>query len=225
MNRPKNEKGQFIHVEWEQWQIDLLIELYPNTLTEEIAKKLGRKIYSVRNKAYSLRLKKSKEFTSMTGKMSSNNPNCIASRFKKGQTPPNKGKKWDEFLSKESQKKCREACFKKGNIPENHKQIGYERIIGGYIQIKTKEPNVFEFKHRIVWEQHHGKIPEGYNIQFKDGNRKNCDIDNLYIISRSKQLRTENSMHARYPKEITKIIQIKGALTRQINKQKNQNHE
>lgn len=46
----------------------------------------------------------------------------------------------------------------------------------------------------------------------------NCDVDNLYMISRSKQLKDENSLHAKYPAEVRTLIQLKGALKRQINK-------
>ena len=106
-------------------------------------------------------------------------------RFTKGSIPKNKGKKWNEYMSPEGQQKILKSCFKKGNIPHNHRPVGSERInVEGYIEVKTQEPNVFELKHRVVWEQHHGKIPKGCNIQFKDGNRQNCAIENLYMISR-----------------------------------------
>ncbi len=111
--------------------------------------------------------------------------------------------------------------FKKGNRPHNTKDVGYERITkDGYVEVKVAGPNVFELKHRWIWKQANGEIPKGYNIQFKDGNRQNCRIDNLYMISRSQQLSKENSMFARYPKELQKLIKVKGALTRQINKRK-----
>ena len=137
-------------------------------------------------------------------------------------------KKSDEFLrSPESGRLVKGSTrtegirhqFKKGHIPANHKPVGYERITkDGYVEVKTAEPNVFELKHRLVWVEWNGPIPSGCNIQFRDGNRQNCSIDNLYIISRSEQMRNENSYHARYPEEVKKLIQLKGALHRQINK-------
>lgn len=75
-------------------------------------------------------------------------------------------------------------------------------------------------KHRLVWAEHYGRIPPGCNIQFKDGNPMNCSIENLYLISRHDQLKNENSMYARYPKEVQDTIKTLGALTRQINKLK-----
>ena len=100
-----------------------------------------------------------------------------------------------------------------------YKRQGYERITrDGYIEVKTAEPNVFELKHRLVWIEHNGAIPKGCNIQFKDGNRQNVTIENLYMISRSKQLKNENSMYARYPEDVQYLIKLKGVLSRQINK-------
>ena len=95
----------------------------------------------------------------------------------------------------------------------------YERITrDGYIEVKTAEPNVFELKHRLVWIEHNGEIPPGYNIQFKDGDKQNICIENLYMISRSEQMKTQNSMYARYPEDVQYLIKLKGVLNRQINK-------
>lgn len=111
------------------------------------------------------------------------------SQIKKGSVPPNKGKK----MSAELYEKCSATFFKKGNVPVNIVPVGTERITDdGYIEIKVKDGSLqknWRLKHRIVWEQHNGPIPKGYNVQFKDGNRQNVAIDNLYIISRSDQLK------------------------------------
>lgn len=40
---------------------------------------------------------------------------------------------------------------------------------------------------RIVWELHHGKIPEGMLIMFKDGNCFNLDISNLALQTRRRK--------------------------------------
>lgn len=36
--------------------------------------------------------------------------------------------------------------------------------------------------HRVVWEYHNGKIPDGYHIHHKDHNRYNNSIDNLQML-------------------------------------------
>jgi hypothetical protein len=54
-------------------------------------------------------------------------------------------------------------------------------------------------KHRYVWEQANGPIPDGHNIAFRDGNRQNCDLSNLYLISREEaareQIKNETAEH------------------------------
>lgn len=74
--------------------------------------------------------------------------------------------------------------FKKGHIPASKKPIGYERIHpDGYTFVKVAEPDVFIGKHRVVYEQYHGPIPENYNVIFADGNKSNFNIDNLVLVS------------------------------------------
>lgn len=37
--------------------------------------------------------------------------------------------------------------------------------------------------HRLIWEEHYGEIPEGYEIHHKDGDKHNNRIWNLECIS------------------------------------------
>lgn len=106
-------------------------------------------------------------------------------RFEKGHIPNSKGQK----MSKEQYEKCKPTMFKKGHIPKNHREIGSERITkDGYIEIKIKEPNLWVLKHRLIYEEHYGKIPAGYSVIFGDGDKLNCNIDNLILVSRSELL-------------------------------------
>ncbi len=41
--------------------------------------------------------------------------------------------------------------------------------------------------HRRLWIEHHGPIPPGNTICFKDGNRKNCSIENLEMLTHDEQ--------------------------------------
>ena len=86
----------------------------------------------------------------------------------------------------------------------------------GYVEIKVAEPRKWALKHRVIWEEANGPIPKGCNIQFRDGNKLNVKIENLYIISRSDQLMKQNAMYARYPKEMQDVMRLKGAINRQI---------
>lgn len=40
-------------------------------------------------------------------------------------------------------------------------------------------------KHIILWEKYKGKIPEGHKLIFIDGNRENCTIENLTLVTKS----------------------------------------
>jgi len=163
--------------------------------------------------------KKTKEYIIETARRNSLNPEHGGRKFlfKKGHISYNKGKKQTEYMSADVIERTKATRFQKGIFPHNGVAIGTESVHDGYIRVKIAMPNIWKFKHVMVWEQYNGKVPSGHNIQFKDGNRENCDINNLYCISRSDQLKNENSMYCKYPKELQLAIQAKGQLTRQIN--------
>lgn len=109
----------------------------------------------------------------------------LTGKFRKGQTPHNKGKK----MPKEVYEKVKHTMFAKGNVPPNHRPVGSERISkDGYIEVKVAEPNKWRLKQRVVYEEAKEKIPEGCPIIFLDGNKRNFDIDNLKCITRSELL-------------------------------------
>lgn len=95
--------------------------------------------------------------------------------FSKGQKPHNAGTK--------GLMKPNSGSFKKGARPYNHKQVGSERVnVEGYIEVKTAEPNVWGLKQRIVYQEQHGEIPHGHNVRFRDGDRQNCEPENLLLV-------------------------------------------
>lgn len=125
-------------------------------------------------------------------------------QFKKGHIPANKGKKWDDYVSKEKQKNSLKTCFKKGNIPHNHRKVGEERTTKeGYIEIKIEEPNKWQLKHRYIYEKKFGKIPDGYNVIFLDGNKKNLEISNLKLVNKAEDLIMNNNRLFTKDKELT----------------------
>lgn len=196
-----------------------LIELYPTTKNNELAKMFHVAECTVFRYANKLGLKKTNGFFKKLAK----SEKCIAHQFKKGNVPHNKGVKGYTTTDQRKMQNMKSTQFKKGHLPKNHKPVGTERTTkDGYIERKTQDPNKWELLHRIVWREHNGEIPKGYNIQFKDGDRTNCKIENLYIISRCEQLVTQNSLHT-MPKEYAELIQLKGALKRKINRLTNLN--
>ena len=109
--------------------------------------------------------------------------------FEKGHQPWNAGTKGFTGANKTS--------FTKGHAPKNRKPLGSERITkDGFIEIKIAEtdphtgfPTRYKCKHVYVFEQTHGKVPDGMCVAFRDGNQLNCAQDNLMLISRAELLR------------------------------------
>ena len=200
---------------WTQEEIDILSRLYPNHYAREIAGILGRGISSIHCKAQALGIESSREKIQRAGYEASKSPASIAARFQNGSVPLNKGKK----VSPEIYAKMQPTMFKKGHTPVNRRDVGSERVnVYGYIEIKVAEPNRWRLKHQVMWEQVNGTIPRGYNVQFKNHNRQDCRIENLYLISKAEQMAKENSFWAKYPKEIQEIIHLKGVVNRAIHK-------
>ena len=209
-------------------QLEEIKTLYPVTKAKDLAKQYDCSTRKIYNLAQEFGLKKDKEWIRENARKNFERPDHPAKsfHFPKGHVPENKGKKQTDYMSPESIERTKGTQFKKGQLGWNHKEVGYERInADGYIEVKVSEPRTFKLKQRHVWEMNFGTIPKGHNIQFKDKNSLNCEPENLYMISRRDQLKTENSMYARYPKELQLAIQAKGALNRQINKLIQQENE
>lgn len=203
-------------------EIEFLVKNYPHIRSNIIAQKLKRNINTIYSKAAQLGLSKTEEFrkSKNSGVFINGHNKGNTTRFQKGHTPVNKGKKQSEYMSAEAIDRCKATQFKKGNTPVNTKKDGHISIRKDnrgiqykYIRIKKNE---WQPLHRHIWEMHHGEIPAGYNVVFKDDNPLNCTIENLELLSNEK-LMLRNSFH-RYGPEIAGMIQIKGVLQRQINK-------
>lgn len=63
--------------------------------------------------------------------------------------------------------------------------IGTERVHQGYIEIKAKQPDVWVKKHIYLYEKKYGKLPKDKCLIFLDGNRKNCNLENLMLVERN----------------------------------------
>lgn len=118
---------------WSPDKRQKLIALYPDHTNLEIALILGSTESAVAGMAFKLKLRKSAKFLF---------EHSSKSFFPKGHQPMNKGRKQTEYMSDAQIEKTKATRFKKGCIPKNHKEVGYERITrDGYIEVKTAEPN------------------------------------------------------------------------------------
>lgn len=138
-------------------------------------------------------------------------------QFSKGHIPWNKGK---NVVVPE---KCRQSWFKKGNKPLQTKPIGYERIDhDGYILVKVSDNN-FVPKQRLIYEKHHGVIPDDRYVIFLDGDKRNFDINNLALVSRAENLELIRKNLRTNDTELTKagvIIAKINCKSRTLRKQK-----
>jgi hypothetical protein len=208
-------------MKWTPEELTTLSRLYPDTPTVEIAKRLNRTEPQVYNKANGLGLRKSAAYLASAHACRLRGDVGAANRFKPGHAPHNKGKKGWAAGGRAAQ-----TQFQKGQIngraAELYKPIGSERINeDGYRERKVSDTGRTHERwkgvHVLLWETHYGPIPSGYAVCFIDGNKQNITRENLVLLSRSDLMR-RNSYHNRYPKEIGRLIQLRGALMRQINK-------
>lgn len=145
----------------------------------------------------------------------------VGGQFQKGQTPFNKGKTWNEYMSREGQKNSSKTQFQKNNIPWATKPVGAERKDkDGYIEIKIAMPNKWQLKQRYVYEHTYGKIPKGYNVIFANGNKYNFDLDNLILVSNAELLIMNRRGLYKKDKDLTKTGSLIAKVIDKTNKRK-----
>lgn len=216
-----------IRAAWKPHEIETLRQFYPSSRTDDLARALGRTVRTVYQKARSLGLSKSAEYLSspdarrLDGKVGS------ATRFQKGQTSWNKGVKGITGTHPNSVR----TQFKKGQMSgkaqHNYVPIGSHRISkDGYLERKvTDDPALVPTRrwvavHRLVWEEANGPIPKGHVVCFRPGRRtaelEQITADALELVHRA-ELGRRNHPKNRSP-EYWQLVQLKGAITRQVNR-------
>lgn len=100
--------------------------------------------------------------------------------FEKGSVPWSKGRKMPFRAGSAT------TQFKKGQLPHNFRGAGHESLgYDGYVWIVIDETNPWTgaatwrvHKHRWLWEQTHGPVPDGHALKCLDGDRQNTDPSN-----------------------------------------------
>lgn len=204
---------------WTKEQDDMMRAFYPDNTMATMKSILGRTESSIYGRADLLKLKKSDAYLASPAACRLRRGDNVGAefRFKKGQKVWNKGMKGLQIGGKATQ-------FKKGSKPPNWKPVGYIRLtVDGYYEMKIAEGmQKFELLHRVIWERCNGAIPKGQICIFIDGNSKNLEVTNLALMTKQQNMK-RNSLHS-YPKELAELIQLRGALNRQLNK-RNKNNE
>lgn len=207
---------------WPAEDIELLKQLYHNNTTENIAKKMGLSLCQVYNQAFKLGLKKDTDFLTgpTSGRMQKGDTRGLSTRFKKGSIPVNKGQK----MPPEVYEKVKATFFKKGQWPKSTKYFGQpylfqQRKKNGQlekywlIQINRKRRGYLSYLCEQNGIDLKGKIPRLKSDYSFD---RIPTIDDIIIIGYKDNM-LENSLH-RFPEDLRNLIQIKGALQRQLNK-------
>jgi hypothetical protein len=201
----------------------VLREMYADTLTRVIAEKLGRDIGTVYARAGLLGLKKSEAFhrSELSGRTQPGHRR-VAGQFAKGHTSWNKGTHY------EPGGRSAETRFGKGHKPHTWVPIGTETMRAGYLARKVTDDKTpsrlnWRFVHVLIWEAAHGVVPASHAVTFINGNSADIRLDNLEMVPR-RELMNRNTLH-NYGEEVASLYQLKGAITRQINKRAKRHEE
>lgn len=183
---------------WTAKEIEILRRLYPDCKTETLALLLNRKSSLISQKANVLGIHKSEGWkkSPLSGRMLKGSTIGEATRFT-NQTPGwNKGLKQKDYMSPEMIEKTAKTRFKKGQDPHNTVPIGYERITDdGYTEVKVRhlkngdaKNKNFELKHRLIYQENFGEIPEGMIVEFLDSDKLNFEPSNLVLQTRKENI-------------------------------------
>ena len=213
---------------WTEYEDEVLRQHYATTLTVDLAELLCHTLSSTHQRARKLGLFKSIDFIQETARARSAKPDHggRAHQFKPGVPSWSKGLKGRVGV----QEACKATQFKKGrpaSEARNYVPIGTLRLSkDGYLERKVSDdPGIYPARrwvalHRLVWEAVNGPVPDGCIVVFKPG-AKTADpeavtADRLECLTRRENM-LRNTYH-RYGPEIAKVIQLRGAINRQINK-------
>jgi hypothetical protein len=170
--------------------------------------------------AQSLGLKKSASRIAVVQAQRIQQLNALAlNRFEPGHNTWNKGKTLPGHGAPNT-------FFKQGHVPHTHKPIGSQRLSkDGCLIVKVADTGVkrqdWVPAQVIAWVNAYGPIPKGHIVVFrrdlKTAQLHEITVDRLECIDRIELMR-RNSVHKKYPPELAQLQQLRGVLTRQINK-------
>lgn len=186
---------------WTAKDLQMLRDHFADTRTADLAEQLGRPYFAVAQRASLMGLRKSEAYLTSPTAQRLDGKRGMATRFQPG----------------------RELS---GRAAQQVKPLGSYRVnADGYLDQKVSTepgPQHRRWKpvHRIVWEQAHGPVPAGHAVCFKPGRHSTeleaITIDALELVTR-RELMMRNTFR-RYGPEVTKIVHLRGAITRAINK-------
>jgi hypothetical protein len=213
---------------WTSQEDAKLRRLYADMPTNRLVRVFRRPIGQIYHHAARLGLSKSPEYKAKQNLKNARNlvKFGAAHRFPKGHVPMNKGIKRPGW----SAGRMRETQFKQGQrsgaAQAKWCPVGTVKFNGdGYLRRKIADQTEsiagkgglstnWEFVHIRVWTDANGPIPKGYRIWWKDGDHGNCALENLELLG-PKEHMARTTVH-NLPPDLKQVIQLNGALKRQI---------
>lgn len=216
---------------WTDADNDQLVRRFSGEPTATIAQAIGRTVSATSQQAKRLGLKKTKEYlaSAAAGRIQSGDLRGAPGRFAPGHVPANKGLRrpgWTRGRMAETQFRKGE---RRGVASRNWRPIGTILVdTDGYKRIKVREwkkgdrfgfgnPSIWPFLHRHLWTKANGPIPVGHAVVFVNGDKTDCRLANLQLITR-RELMARNTVH-NLPQPLVQAIQLLGALNRRIRKE------
>ncbi len=213
---------------WSKERDALMREFYPSVPTKAIADALEITEKQVYCKAKHLGLKKSEAFlaSDLSGRVQrgKQDPQMIAHQFKPGIRP------WNTGTHYTTGGRSSETRFKKGNKPHTTMPIGSYRTVTEKTGRKHLELKISDAKgsndkrwkpvSRLVWEAKNGPVPAGHFVVFKPGMHtlvvEEITLDRVECITLAENARRNHPNS--YNPELARLVQLKGAITRQVNR-------
>lgn len=204
---------------WTKAEDQYLRDHYANGSGRDMAKHLGIAPHVLYKRAAVLGLAKADNFLSELAKRTGLPERGRPHRIAPGSTPPNKGKK----MSPELYAKAKPTMWGKGHMPHNWVPIGTEtKDRDGYLKRKVSDDRTkasrfnWKFVHVLLWEEHHGPIPAGHMVCFRDGDKDNLVISNLELITMKENIARNSIINM--PPELQDTYRAMGQLTKAINR-------
>lgn len=207
---------------WTDDEIAILRDLFPNHRTEDVATMIGRSTTITAQKANNIGLRKSAEYLASpaSGRLLPGDTRGLSGRIQPGQTPWNKGIKF------EPGGRSAETRFKAGLRPHNTRAVGDTKLTKDGTLVRKisdatgKRCNRWRAVHELVWTEANGPLPPKHIVVFRPGMAtakvEEITLDRVECISLAENMR-RNTVH-NYPPEIARLLILRGALNRQINK-------
>jgi len=214
---------------WTAAERRLVRKLYPDTSPAKIAKKLSCKISQLYQLAARMGVGKSTEYLAkQNARLGARlQKSGFGHRYPKGHIPANKGLRRPGYAPGRMAATQFKPGARSGFAEKNWKPIGTIATDNeGFQRIKIRDrvngkpigwdKSIWPLLHHREWEKHHGPIPPGHKVVFKDGDRSHSAIENLELLTDGEMM-LRNTIH-KLPTELKDTIVLLSRVRRRMKK-------